>query len=107
MEFIAVFVTAPSREEGENIGRRLVEEKLAACANLVPGIFSVYRWKGAVETAAEVLLILKTERTLLDEVVARVKAMHSYEVPEVVALPLTGGSSDYMKWLEESVRHPL
>jgi len=101
-EFVVVLVTAGSSEEAARIGRALVAERLAACANVVGPIRSIYRWQGAIEDAAEHLLLLKARArdvTVLEE---RVRALHSYEVPEVLALPIRAGSAAYLAWLAES-----
>jgi periplasmic divalent cation tolerance protein len=83
------------------IGRTLVAERLAACANLLPGVTSVYRWQGAIEEAGEVVLVLKTRAALVERLTARVKELHPYEVPCVVALPILGGNPDYLRWIEQ------
>ncbi|MFA5800679.1 MAG: divalent-cation tolerance protein CutA [Candidatus Peribacteraceae bacterium] len=98
-----VYVTAPSRREARSIGRTLVEERLAACANVLGAIDSVYRWKGKVETAREALLILKTTTRLLKRVTTRIRELHSYDCPCVVSIPITGGNKPYLDWLAESV----
>lgn len=95
----AVLVTAPDAETGTRIARQLVEERLAACVNLLPGVRSIYRWQGAVEEDAEVLLVIKTAGERLSDVAARVKDLHPYALPEVVALPIVGGSAAYLDWL--------
>jgi periplasmic divalent cation tolerance protein len=77
----------------------LVEERLAACVNLIAPLTSIYRWRGAVERAREVLLVIKTRRTLVPRIAARVRALHSYEVPEVIALPVVAGARSYLAWL--------
>jgi periplasmic divalent cation tolerance protein len=97
-----VLVTAPDAEVGARIGRVLVEEGLAACANLVPGIRSIYRWEGAVHDDAEVLLILKTRAALSAALAARVRALHPYQLPEVLALPVAGGSEPYLDWVRSA-----
>jgi periplasmic divalent cation tolerance protein len=89
--------------EARKIGRGVVEKKLAACANIVPGVESIYRWKGRVERAREVLVIMKTTATRLAKLEREVKRLHSYEVPEFIVLPLTAGSRDYLNWIEQSV----
>ena len=101
-EFVVVLVTAGSAEEAARIGRALVEARLAACANVVGPIQSIYRWKGAVEEAAEHLLLVKARAADVPALEAEVRARHSYEVPEVLALPVRGGSSAYLAWLVES-----
>jgi periplasmic divalent cation tolerance protein len=97
-----VLVTAPDAEVGARIGRALVEEGLAACANLVPGVRSIYRWEGAVHDDAEVLLILKTRAALSAALAARVRALHPYQLPEVLALPVAGGSEPYLDWVRSA-----
>jgi periplasmic divalent cation tolerance protein len=94
-----VFVTAPDGDTAARIARALVEEGLIACANLVAGVRSIYRWEGRVADEAEVLLVLKTSASRCDAVAARVKALHPYELPEVVALPVVGGSEAYLDWV--------
>jgi periplasmic divalent cation tolerance protein len=103
-EYVTVFVTSPGRETSLAIASALVEERIAACANVVPGLLSVYRWKGVVQKDPEELLLIKTRRALLGEVEARVKALHPYDVPEVIALPILDGSREYLDWLAESTR---
>ena len=97
--FVVVLVTAGSNEEGRRIGRAMVEERLAACVNVVGPIRSIYRWEGAIEEAEEHLLVMKARTADVPALTARVRALHSYDVPEVVALPLTGGSEAYLAWL--------
>jgi periplasmic divalent cation tolerance protein len=103
MEAIFVYVTAASAEEAARIGRTLVEERLAACANLLDGMRSIYRWEGKVEEAAETVLILKTERRASDRLAARVRELHPYDCPCVVALPLVAGDAGYLRWIQEQV----
>ncbi len=98
---VVIFITAGSQAEAEKIARRLVEEKFAACVNIIPGAVSVFRWEGKVNQENEVLLIVKSVAELLEKVVDRVKQLHSYQVPEVIALPIIGGAPDYLKWLRE------
>ncbi len=98
-EVRVVLVTAPDAETGESLARALVEERLAACVNLVPGIRSVYRWEGAVRVDAEVLLIAKTRADRCELLTARVRDLHPYDVPEVLELPAVGGSAAYLGWV--------
>lgn len=98
-EFVVVLVTVGSRSEGENLARQLVGDGLAACVNIVGPIRSVYVWEGEVAEDDEHLLMIKSRDELLAALEARVREMHSYEVPEVVALPITGGSAPYLDWL--------
>lgn len=100
---MVVFITVGGRGEAERIGSTLVEEGLAACVNTVGPIASVYRWGGRVERAEEHLLIAKTEGDLLDVLTERVKSLHSYSVPEVIAFRIEGGSAEYLRWLEGAV----
>ena len=100
---IVCLSTASSDEEAAKIARALVEEELAACVNLVPKIRSIYRWQGKIEDGAEVLMVIKTRRPKVDALVARIKALHSYTVPEVVAMDVIGGNPDYLAWVAESV----
>ncbi|HZU95672.1 MAG TPA: divalent-cation tolerance protein CutA [Planctomycetota bacterium] len=96
-----VFVTVSSEEEGMKIARALVAKKLAACVNLVPGVRSVFRWKGEVKDEKELLLVVKTRESKLAHLVQAVKELHSYTVPETIALPILGGSEAYLGWLRE------
>ncbi|MBI2358268.1 MAG: divalent-cation tolerance protein CutA [Deltaproteobacteria bacterium] len=102
-ELLVVYVTVGSAEEGERISRALVEERLAACVNRVRGIRSVYRWQGKVEENEEELLIIKTTKGLFDRLKQRVQALHSYEVPEIIAVPVVMGNESYLKWLAEQL----
>ncbi len=95
-----IYVTCSDEAEAGRIGRAVVEERLAACANIIPGMRSLYWWDGAVQEAGEVVLIAKTRAERVAALTARVKALHSYDVPCVVALPLTGGNADYFAWIE-------
>ncbi len=97
-EAVVVYVTASSSEEAARLARALVEARLAACVNRVP-VESVYRWEGAVEEAAEVLLIAKTTRARLAALADRVRALHSYTVPEIIVLPIVAGAPTYLDWL--------
>ncbi len=98
-DFIVVLVTVASAEEGQRIAEALVGERLAACVNVVGPIRSIYAWKGAVQRDEERLLIIKTRAALFDELESRVRALHSYETPEVIALPISAGSQPYLDWL--------
>ncbi len=99
---LIVFITTASAEEGARLGRALLDERLAACVNALP-VASAYWWRGQIEEAAETLLIVKTVDRHLEALTARVRALHSYSVPEVVALPIVGGNADYLRWIDESV----
>jgi periplasmic divalent cation tolerance protein len=98
-----VLVTAPDGAAAARIARALVEERLAACGNVVPGLRSIYRWEGKVEEAAEVLLVLKTESALFERVRARIVELHPYDCPEVLQLDVAAGHAPYLEWLAGSV----
>ena len=100
---IAVFMTAANTEEAARLAELLVEKRLAACVQILPEMESVYHWQGKVERQREVLLIAKTTRSKFEELEKEVRALHSYETPEIVAFPLTAGSSPYLEWLKTSV----
>jgi periplasmic divalent cation tolerance protein len=99
---IVVLITAGSEEEAHKIAELLVNEKKAACVNIVPGVDSLFRWKGKLDSARESLLLIKTRALLFPEIVELVKRTHSYEVPEIITLPIIGGSEDYLKWLDSA-----
>ena len=100
---VVVFITAPSTKEARTIAASLVRERLAACVGVLPGVRSIYRWKSKVESAREVLLLAKTTGPKLPSLIRRVKALHSYDVPEVIALPILAGNQEYLHWIDESV----
>jgi len=99
-----VLITASSPDEGARIAEALVSERLAACVNRVDGISSVYWWKGKMERGTESLLIAKTRGELVERLIARVKEMHSYSVPEVISLPIEAGNHDYLMWIAEETK---
>src|SRR5437762_12724975 len=101
LEFIIVYVTAGSAKEAEQLAQALVGEKLAACVNRIKSIQSTYRWQGQVEQSEEELLIIKTRRDLFAALEKRVRELHSYSVPEIIAVPLVVGSAGYLSWLQE------
>lgn len=101
MENIVVFITAPGEEEAARISYALVEARLAGCVNILKGIRSVYRWEGRIEDEGEVLMIAKTRRELFEPLAKKVKELHHYTVPEVIAFPIVEGSVDYLNWLKE------
>ena len=98
-----VFITGPGREALARIGRALVEERLAACVNVLPELTSIYRWEGEVTAAGEALAMIKTTRGSVDSVCRRVTELHPYDLPECIALDVTGGSERYLAWVAESV----
>ena len=98
---IIVLITASSVQEGENIAKSLVEEKLVACVNIIPQIKSIYWWEGKICTDEEVMLISKTKQSLFTALMNRVKSLHSYEVPEIISFPISKGSPEYLNWIEK------
>ncbi|HXN97678.1 MAG TPA: divalent-cation tolerance protein CutA [Candidatus Acidoferrales bacterium] len=104
---IVVLVTCGSTKEARKIARALVEQRLAACANILASpVHSVYRWKGKVESAKEFLLIIKTTQSRFAKLQAEVKRLHSYDVPEIIALPISRGTANYLTWISDSVKPP-
>jgi periplasmic divalent cation tolerance protein len=101
---IVVFSTCSTAEEAERIARKLVEERLAACVNVVDKVRSFYRWDGKIEESAELLLIIKTSRDLFDRLRIQLESVHTYEVPEIVALSVLDGSPNYLNWLSREIR---
>jgi len=102
-EAIVVFITAPNKEEAARLADMLVEKRLAGCVQILPGVESVYRWQGQIEREEEVLLIAKTLSEKFDELSREVMVLHSYETPEIIALPIVSGSGPYLEWLRASV----
>jgi len=103
MQYCFIYITTGDETEARKIGRTLVEERLAACVNIHP-IQSIYRWEGNIEEQAEMALFIKTKAGLADEIIERVKELHSYEVPCIVSLPIEKGYPDYLKWIEDSTK---
>jgi periplasmic divalent cation tolerance protein len=101
--FVIVLTTLPIESDAEQFASQLVEEKLVACVSVLPAMRSIYRWKGAVERADERQLLLKTAVAQLAALEARVRALHTYDVPEFVVIPITHGSADYLSWLADSI----
>ena len=104
---IVVLSACASAEEAAKIARSLVEKKLAACVNVLPAVRSFYRWKGVVEDDQESLLVIKSSRGLFDQLRAEIERLHSYEVPEVIAVPIVDGSEGYLEWLERELEAKL
>jgi periplasmic divalent cation tolerance protein len=103
-EEIVILITAGSREEGVKIAQMLVAEHLVACVNSIPGVRSFFLWEGKTQDAAEVLLVCKSRMALMEKVIERVKSLHSYTVPEIIALPIVGGLPGYLAWVHDSTR---
>jgi periplasmic divalent cation tolerance protein len=98
-DFQIVLSTCADREQAERIAHRLLDLRLAACINILPGVQSIYRWQDSVESAAEVLMLIKTSAALSNQVESTIAGLHSYEVPEFLVLPICGGSEPYLDWL--------
>jgi periplasmic divalent cation tolerance protein len=103
---IAVLCTVGTAADAGRIARALVEQRLAACVNVVAQVTSVYRWKGAIETAEERLLVIKTRGERFEALRQAIVSLHPYEVPEVIALPIEGGHRPYLEWLDDGVTEP-
>ena len=101
---IVVFTTCAVESDAERIARALVDARLAACVNVVPGVRSFYHWKGKTESSQEFLLIVKTSRDLFDALRAEMEKLHPYELPELLALPVVAGAEDYLRWLQSNLR---
>ncbi len=106
MEARIVLTTAANPEEAGRLGRTLVEERLAACATLIPGVESIYHWEGAVESSSETMLLLKTGEGLLAALEARLMALHSYRTPEFLVVRVDAGNAGYLEWMQASLRRP-
>jgi periplasmic divalent cation tolerance protein len=102
--FVLAYVTTKDVEQAEAIGRALLELHLVACINIINGMQSMYWWEGKLESAREVVLILKTEERFVDEIIAEVKRLHTYDCPCVIILPIRGGNPEYLQWLESSLK---
>src|SRR4051794_28381276 len=103
-ENIVILSTCANEEEAERMARALLADHLAACVNVLPGARSFYRWKGQVEDATECLLVIKSSRQLFGRLRDAIEKVHSYEVPEIVALPIIDGAPNYLKWISESLK---
>ena len=104
---IIVFMTAPSPDKANEIAHALVNEKLAACATIIPRVQSLYWWEGKINRDEEVLIIAKSQHTLFPEIMQRVKSLHSYEVPEIISLPIIDGLPAYLDWLKNVIKKTL
>jgi periplasmic divalent cation tolerance protein len=102
-DHVVAFSTVARAEDAQRIARDLVEQQAAACVNIVPGLTSVYRWKGKIETDAEHLLVIKTRRDRVADLKAALTALHPYEVPELIVMPIEDGHAPYLRWIDESV----
>ncbi len=101
---IVILITAKDQTEAKKIAAKLVEAKLAACVNIVPNVISLFWWEKKVDEASETLLIVKSQKKLFNKIEKLVKSIHSYSVPEIIALPIVAGQKDYLKWIDSSVK---
>lgn len=102
--FLVIFITASNQKEAEKIAAVLLREKLAGCITIVPKVKSLYWWQKRIEKSNEVLLIVKTAKNKLPRLIKKIKEVHSYQVPEIIALPIIGGDQKYLKWLKETAK---
>lgn len=103
-QFLLVLITAPDRKTARDLGKALVDQKIAACVNLVPGLISIYFWEGEVQEDQEMLLLVKTRRELLDDqLIPLVQELHPYDLPEIIGLPIQAGEENYLDWIASSV----
>ncbi|MCP4727854.1 MAG: divalent-cation tolerance protein CutA [bacterium] len=100
---IVIFVTASSQNEAYNLGKKLIEDRLAACCNIIPGIQSIYWWDGKVTEDPEILLMIKTKKEAEQKVLETIKSMHSYDLPEMISFPIQGGYPEYFDWIDSNV----
>jgi len=101
---IVIFITCANKKEAGRIGTALVKNKLAACVNIVDKVESIFWWQGKIDRAREELLIIKSQKSKLTKIIKLVKSIHSYQVPEIIALPIIAGNKEYLKWINESTR---
>lgn len=101
-QYIVIFITAKDKKEAVKIAQGLLKTKLIACANIINGVQSLFWWQGKIDSSKEVLLVLKTKKSLFKKVCAKVKSLHSYQTPEIIALPIINGSEDYLSWISHS-----
>ncbi len=103
-QHIIVLVTTPNKGEAEKIAQSLLNERLIACANIIGPVHSLFWWQGKIDKAQEHLILMKTRKDLFSKLAEKVKALHSYQVPEIIATPIVEGLKDYLKWLDESLK---
>jgi periplasmic divalent cation tolerance protein len=101
---VVALITAWSDDEANKIAEALVKQRKAACVNILPGVRSVFWWQGSIDSEQELLLIAKTKKSKVEQIVSLVKKLHSYDTPEIIALPITGGSLDYLDWIDREVQ---
>lgn len=103
--FIIIFITVPTEKEAKKISGKLLQEKLVACVNIIKEVNSSFWWKNKIETANEILLIAKTQSKFFDDIVKIVKSLHSYDVPEIIAVPIINANKDYLNWIKNSLKN--
>lgn len=103
-DYLIVLITTAKKEEAEKIAQKLLEEKLIACANIIGPVFSLFWWSGKIEKAEEHVILMKTRCEMFEKIAEKVKALHSYEVPEIIAIPLIRGFKPYLEWLNKSLK---
>jgi len=103
-QHIIILITAKDKKEAEKIAKGLLEAKLIACANIINGVQSLFWWQGKIGSSKEVLLVLKTKKTLFNKISSKVKSLHSYQTPEIIALSILNGSEDYLNWIDASCK---
>ena len=101
--YIMIFVTASAKKEAQKIAESLVSKKLVACVNIIDKVDSLFWWQGKVDRSAEALMIIKSKKSKLDKIIKTVKSLHSYDVPEIIALPIIAGEKKYLRWIDESL----
>ena len=101
--YIVIFITAANKIEAKKISSLLIKNKLAACVNIIKGVESLFWWKNKVDMGKEVLLVVKSKKEKLDKIIKLVKSVHSYQVPEIIAMPIIGGLKEYLDWINESL----
>jgi len=101
---IVILITTKDKLEAEKIAKMLIQNKLAACVNILAGVKSLFRWQGKIDQAKEALLIVKSKKEKFDKIAKLVKSMHSYDLPEIIAIPIVSGFKPYLDWINESVR---
>jgi periplasmic divalent cation tolerance protein len=104
--YIVIFITASGRKEAKSIASALVAKKLAACVNIATGIESIFYWQGKVDSSQEALLVVKSKKEKLAKIIKLVKSLHSYQLPEIIALPIIAADKAYLNWIDESLTRP-
>jgi periplasmic divalent cation tolerance protein len=102
-EKVVIYITTGTDEEAQKVAEELLKQRKAACVSILPGVSSIFWWQDKLDSAQEILLIVKTKASLVDEIVRLVTEIHSYDVPEIIALPIVGGNRDYLEWIGKEV----